>query len=121
METTEKNIAQRYMEETKIEEGFFILKFQNDSSETAKFIREIDNSFIQFHFNVKGESKFFFNKGNYGLPLNEEKSLLLVQSADEPAFGPGVGFALLADLPHDLDQEIPCPVLPGSRLYLIFE
>lgn len=97
METTEKNIAQRYMEETRVEDGFFVLKFQNDSSDTAKFVREIDNSFIQFHFNVKGESKFFFNKGNYGLPLKEEQSLLLYNPQ--------------TDLPLDLEL--------GSRSWLI--
>ncbi|MFD1094441.1 AraC family transcriptional regulator [Salegentibacter chungangensis] len=77
MEIEEKNIAQRYVDETKIEEGFFILKFQNDTAEIQKIIREIDSSFLQFHFNVKGAAKFLFNKGSYELPLAEEKSLIL--------------------------------------------
>lgn len=77
MNATEENIAQGYVKETKIEEGFCVLKFQNDTSENQSFVREIESSFIQFHFNVKGESKFLFNKGNYGLPLAEENSLLL--------------------------------------------
>lgn len=76
MEFLEKNIAGGYGKEIKIEEGFYILKFQNDSSENQQVIRDIDNSYIQFHFNLKGNSIFNFNK-NYKLPLSEENSLLL--------------------------------------------
>lgn len=77
MEEFEKNNAVSISEEIKIEEGCFILKFQNDTKETKLMSREIDNSFIQFHFNVKGFSKFLYNEGSYELPLNEENSLLL--------------------------------------------
>ncbi|PTX45120.1 AraC family transcriptional regulator [Christiangramia gaetbulicola] len=77
MEDHLKNNAVSISEEIKIEDGFFILKFQNDTSDTKLMSREIDNSFIQFHFNVKGTSKFLFNNGSYELPLAEENSLLL--------------------------------------------
>ena len=77
MEEHLKNNAVSISEEIKIEDGFFILKFQNDTADTKLMSREIDNSFIQFHFNVKGASKFLFNNGNYELPLAEENSLLL--------------------------------------------
>lgn len=77
MEDRSKNIAVSISEEIKIEDGFYILKFQNDTSNVKIMSRDIDNSFIQFHFNVKGNSKFLFNNGNYELPLLEENSLLL--------------------------------------------
>ncbi|WP_300441001.1 AraC family transcriptional regulator [Christiangramia sp.] len=77
MEDRLKNIAVSISEEIKIEDGFYILKFQNDTSNVKIMSRDIDNSFIQFHFNVKGNSKFLFNNGNYELPLLEENSLLL--------------------------------------------
>ncbi|WP_034887024.1 helix-turn-helix transcriptional regulator [Gillisia sp. Hel_I_29] len=77
MTSEQKNIAGGFVDETKIEEGFFILKFQNETPDSVNFTREIDSSFIQFHFCVKGQSKFLFNKGNYQLPLGEENSLLL--------------------------------------------
>ncbi|SDS41113.1 AraC family transcriptional regulator [Gramella sp. MAR_2010_147] len=77
MEDHLKNNAVSISEEMKIEDGFFILKFQNDTADTKLMSRAIDNSFIQFHFNVKGSSKFLFNNGNYELPLQEENSLLL--------------------------------------------
>ena len=77
MELVDENIAGGFMEQTKIEEGFYILKFQNETTIPQLISRGISSSYIQFHFNVKGKSKFLFNNGNYQLPLEEEKSLLL--------------------------------------------
>lgn len=77
MEDRLKNNAVSISEEVKIEDGFYILRFQNDTEETKIMSRDIDNSFIQFHFNVKGNCKFLFNNGSYELPLSEENSLLL--------------------------------------------
>lgn len=77
MDLLSKNIAEGFSEETKVEEGFYILRFQNDEDREINLSREIDSSYIQFHFCVKGEAKFLFNSGNYELPLQEEKSLLL--------------------------------------------
>lgn len=77
MDIKEKNIAGGFVDETKIEDGFYILKFQNEGEEPQRLSRGIDSSYIQFHFCVKGKSKFLFNKGNYELPLQEDGSLLL--------------------------------------------
>ncbi|MGY5851203.1 helix-turn-helix domain-containing protein [Salegentibacter sp. F14] len=77
MKTNGKNIAGGTINSTLIEEGFYIFKFLNESTDIQNFIREIDSSFIQFHFNVKGTSSFLFNAGGYKLPLHEENSLLL--------------------------------------------
>ncbi|MUP45200.1 AraC family transcriptional regulator [Gramella sp. BOM4] len=77
MEDDLKNNAVSISEEIKVEDGFYILKFQNDTSSTKLMSRDIDNSFIQFHFSLKGNSKFLFNNGSYELPLSEENSLLL--------------------------------------------
>lgn len=77
MESISKNIAEGFSEETRIEEGFFILRFQNEEERRAILSREIDSNYIQFHFCGKGNGKFLFNKGSYELPLEEEKSLLL--------------------------------------------
>ncbi len=72
-----KNIAVGSYEEIRVEEGFYILKIQNDTEEPRLMEREIDSSFIQFHFCLKGKSRFNFNEGNYHLEVNEENSLLL--------------------------------------------
>jgi AraC-like DNA-binding protein len=77
MDSEKENIAGGFVDRTEIEDGFCILKFQNEEEEPKKFTRNIDHSYIQFHFCVKGSSKFLFNSGNYQLPLEEEHSLLL--------------------------------------------
>jgi AraC-like DNA-binding protein len=70
-------------EELMIEDGFYILRFQNDSDETTHFEREVDTNLIQFHFGVKGRAKFIFNQGRYALDLREEISLFLYNPQKE--------------------------------------
>ncbi|PRX57066.1 helix-turn-helix transcriptional regulator [Flagellimonas meridianipacifica] len=72
-----KNVAKGTYEEILIEDGFYVLKIQNETEDKALVEREIDSSFIQFHFCLKGSSQFLFNQGNYHLEVNEENSLLL--------------------------------------------
>ncbi|SHI53728.1 transcriptional regulator, AraC family [Pseudozobellia thermophila] len=73
----EKNVAEGSYQEVLIEDGFFVLKIQNDGVRKQKVVREIDSSFIQFHFCLKGSAKFIFNEGRYALEVSEENSLLL--------------------------------------------
>ena len=73
----EKNNAERLFEETKLEDGIFVYKFQNDGAETLKVFRNLSRSYIQFHFCGKGDGTFLFNNGSYRMPLSEEFSLLL--------------------------------------------
>ena len=73
----QKNVATSSLETILIEDGFYILKIQNDATDIQKVTREIDSSFIQFHFCLKGHAKFIFNDGRYALEVNEENSLLL--------------------------------------------
>ena len=75
--TTSKNIATGTIEETQLEEGFFVLKSQNNTKEIQCVIRKIDSSFIQFHYCIKGASKFNFNEGSYAFDVVEDYSLLL--------------------------------------------
>ncbi|CAM4159989.1 helix-turn-helix transcriptional regulator [Zobellia roscoffensis] len=86
-----KNIAQGSFQEVLIEDGFYVLKIQNDTTETQRVVRDIDSSFIQFHFCLKGEAKFIFNEGRYSLEVSEENSLLLYNTQ--------------IDLPMDLKLE----------------
>jgi AraC-like DNA-binding protein len=72
-----KNVAEGSFQEVLIEEGFYVLKIQNDSTHIQRVSREIDSSFIQFHFCLKGNAKFIFNDGRYALEVSEENSLLL--------------------------------------------
>ncbi len=77
MEIELKNNAPGILEETPIEDGFHILKFQNETNESQCIIRDIESNFIQFHFCIKGAIKFNFNNGSYAINLAEENSLLL--------------------------------------------
>jgi len=72
-----ENVAQGSYSEVLIEDGFYVLKLQNDLNSIQKVTREIDSSFIQFHFCLKGNAKFIFNDGRYALEVSEENSLLL--------------------------------------------
>ncbi|MEQ3657131.1 MAG: AraC family transcriptional regulator [Dokdonia sp.] len=72
-----KNVAESILEETRLEAGFFVLKFTNETPDKQRLERDIDSQFIQFHFCVKGSALFHFNHGAYQLPLREEQSLLL--------------------------------------------
>jgi len=60
-----------------IEDGFYVLRFQNDTDEVTREVREINSSFIQFHFCLKGQGDFLFNTGNYVFNVKEEHSILL--------------------------------------------
>ncbi|WP_040280660.1 helix-turn-helix transcriptional regulator [Psychroserpens damuponensis] len=78
METSDsKNIARGSFDETSLDEGFFVLTYQNETNDVQIVEREIDSNFIQFHYCIKGSSEFIFNNGNYRLKIQEENSLLL--------------------------------------------
>lgn len=76
-EISNKNNAQRSFDETKVEEGFLVLVYKNDGTDMQSLLKEIHSDYIQFHFCVKGSSKFVFNEGRYLLNILEENSLLL--------------------------------------------
>jgi len=96
LKTNIKNNVSGSYDEILVEDGIYILKIQNDTKEPKLIERDIDSSYIQFHFCLKGKSKFNFNEGNYYLEVNEENSLLLYNTQK--------------DLPLDL------VVSPGSWL-----
>jgi len=72
-----KNVAIGSFEETKVDDGFFVLTCKNDKSVAQSIVKEMHSDFIQFHFCIKGSCKFVFNEGRYALNILEENSLLL--------------------------------------------
>lgn len=72
-----KSNAQGSYEEVLIEDGFYVLKFQNEEDTVTQYHREINKRYIQFHFCLKGSGTYNFNQGNYSLDVKEENSLLL--------------------------------------------
>jgi AraC-like DNA-binding protein len=77
LESLKKSVAKSSFQETKVDDGFLVLTYKNDESETQSIVKEIHSDFIQFHFCVKGSSQFVFNQGRYTLNIHEENSLLL--------------------------------------------
>ncbi|MHC5309698.1 helix-turn-helix domain-containing protein [Myroides sp. LJL116] len=65
------------IEEISIDKQFSIIRLENTSKEGLTFQKEMDTDIIQFYFCLKGNGKFIFNQGNYCLPLQQDKSLLL--------------------------------------------
>ena len=72
-----KDVAGSTFDEIRLENGFHILEFQNESVETLHFERNIDSTFIQIHFCVKGKSQFLFNNGNYSFDVLDKRSIIL--------------------------------------------
>lgn len=70
-------------EEIKIENNFFLIRFQNEGNEIYKVERAVSEGLIQFHFGMKGKAKFIFNEGKYTLDLNEQKSYLFYNPQKE--------------------------------------
>ncbi|WP_430467045.1 helix-turn-helix domain-containing protein [Winogradskyella ouciana] len=75
--STSKSIARGTFDETFIEDGFFVLTYKNEDNAVQILEREIDSSYLQFHFCTKGKADFVFNNGNYTLNITEDMSLLL--------------------------------------------
>jgi AraC-like DNA-binding protein len=66
-----------------VEDDFTLLLFQNDGKEFCKMEKAISQGLIQFHFGIKGKSKFIFSDGNYTLDLNDGKSFLFYNPQKE--------------------------------------
>ncbi|WP_299367504.1 helix-turn-helix transcriptional regulator [Winogradskyella sp.] len=75
--TAPKSVARGTFDETFIEDGFFILTHKNENDTVQILERDIDSTYIQFHFCTKGSADFVFNQGHYTLNIKEETSLLL--------------------------------------------
>lgn len=72
-----KNVGESTFDEITLEKGFYVLHFQNESNKAVNFEREIDNTFLQMHFCLRGNSKFLFNQGGYSFDVLDNRSILL--------------------------------------------
>ena len=63
--------------ETKIENGFVVLRTKNDSDILVNRKKGVNKDVIQFHFCLKGQTNFIFNQGNYTFQVQENHSMLL--------------------------------------------
>jgi len=76
-ESFSKNVARGTYIETPVESGFFVLTFQNDFDAPKLLEKDVNNSYLQFHFCLKGTTQFSFNQDSYSLDIPEGNSLLL--------------------------------------------
>lgn len=72
-----KNVGESSFDEITLEKGFYVLHFQNESNIVQNFEREINSTFIQMHFCLRGNSKFLFNNGSYCFDVLDNRSILL--------------------------------------------
>jgi len=72
-----KNVGESTLDEINLEKGFYVLHFQNESKEIQYFEREIDSTFIQMHFCLRGKSKFLFNNSAYAFDVLDNRCILL--------------------------------------------
>jgi AraC family transcriptional activator of pyochelin receptor len=72
-----KNVGESSFDEITLEKGFYVLHFQNESNLVQNFEREINSTFIQIHFCLRGNSKFLFNNGSYSFDVLDNRSILL--------------------------------------------
>ncbi len=72
-----KNVGESSFDEITLEKGFYVLHFQNESKIVQNFEREINSTFIQMHFCLRGNSKFLFNNGSYSFDVLDNRSILL--------------------------------------------
>jgi AraC-like DNA-binding protein len=72
-----KNVGESSLDEITLEKGFYVLHFQNESNVVQYFEREINSTFIQMHFCLRGNSKFLFNNGAYSFDVLDNRSILL--------------------------------------------
>ncbi|WKK65440.1 helix-turn-helix transcriptional regulator [Lutimonas zeaxanthinifaciens] len=92
----DNNVGKNIIQENRIEEGFYLLKFENTEDKVIHASREVDKSFLQLHFCVKNRAGLSFNGGHYVLDLPENKSYLLYNPQQ--------------DLPIHLDMD------PGAKV-----
>ena len=72
-----KNVGESTFEEIILDKGFYLFHFQNESKIIQNFEREINSTFIQIHFCLRGKSKFLFNNGSYSFDVLDNRSILL--------------------------------------------
>jgi AraC-like DNA-binding protein len=72
-----KNVGESSFDEITLEKSFYVLHFQNESNVVQNFEREINSTFIQMHFCLRGNSKFLFNNGTYSFDVLDNRSILL--------------------------------------------
>lgn len=79
----EESVAEGSVTEIRLEEGFYLIICNWQGKELSRYHRELDRSYIQFHFCLSGKAQFAFNTRKYFLDLQPEQSLLLYNTLQD--------------------------------------
>ncbi len=71
------------MKEISIEKGFFVLLFKNETDQLQQFEKDVERKYIQFHFCIKGSSRFNFNNNSYALDVLDSRHILLYNTTQK--------------------------------------
>ena len=63
--------------ETTIENGFYVIRHQNETTSDLQVSRPLSQEYIQFHFCLKGKAVFTYNSNAYQFTVNESQTMLL--------------------------------------------
>ncbi|MDA7812774.1 helix-turn-helix transcriptional regulator [Flavobacteriaceae bacterium] len=105
-----KNIAKGSTESFKVDEGIILLKQTNENEFESNFNFKIGKDYIQFHFCLKGSSKFLFNQGSYIFNVENENSILLYNPNKE----------LPIDLLLDVNSQVISILISIKKFHSLF-
>ena len=69
--------------ETAIENGFYVIRHQNNLNDETFVKRSLTQEYIQFHFCLKGRAIFSYNANSYQFTVNESQTILLYNPQKE--------------------------------------
>ena len=78
-----ENIDESSKESTFIEQGFLVLRYENNTQKVLIKKMSITREYIQFHFCLKGSGRLLFNNGNYEFPIEEGHAVLLYNPSQD--------------------------------------
>ena len=105
-----KNIAKGSTESFKVDEGVILLKQTNENEFESNFNSKIGKDYIQFHFCLKGSSKFLFNQSSYVFNVENENSILLYNPNKE----------LPVDLLLDANSQVISILISIKKFHSLF-
>ena len=75
--TLDKNVASGSFRMIPIDSDVYLLRTENSDEHSAIVERPVERGYLQFHFCLKGQARFYYNADRYTLDLPTDQSLLL--------------------------------------------
>ncbi|MGB3590489.1 MAG: AraC family transcriptional regulator [Nonlabens sp.] len=78
-----ENIVKGTDQVTVVDTGFKILRLRNEDLDHRNYHYDVDCTYLQFNFCLKGAAQLLFNNGSYRLELKEQQSYMLYNPAQD--------------------------------------